>query len=74
VTDTPADRGHIKKSTTERQSMKLFTVTVRVTAERTITLAADSVVEASEAAQELFDSLEEAEYIDKETTLAEAVA
>jgi hypothetical protein len=31
------------------------------------------MVEASEAAQELFDSLEEADYIDKETTLAEAV-
>lgn len=54
--------------------MKLFTVTVRVTAERTITLAAGNLAEASEAAQELFDSLEEAEYIDKETTLAEAVA
>jgi hypothetical protein len=54
--------------------MKLFTVTVRVTAERTITLAAGNVAEASEAAQELFDSLEEAEYIDKETTLAEALA
>ena len=52
--------------------MKLFTITVRVTAERTITLAADSMVEASDAAQELFDTLEEADYIDKETTLAEA--
>lgn len=52
--------------------MKLFTITVRVTAERTITLAADNVAEASEAAQELFDTLEEADYIDKETTMAEA--
>jgi len=47
--------------------MKIFTITVRVTANRTITLAADSIAEAQEAAEELFDSLEEAESIEKES-------
>ena len=47
--------------------MKIFTITVRVTANRTITLAADSIAEAQEAAEELFNSLEEAEQIEKES-------
>jgi len=69
----PGKSGHIQNSTNKRNRMNLFAVTVRVTAERTITLAAGNLAEASEAAQELFDSLEEADYIDKETTIAEAV-
>ena len=47
--------------------MKLFTVTVRVTAHRTITLCADTIAEAKDAAEELFDSLEEAQTIEKES-------
>jgi hypothetical protein len=55
--------------------VKMFTINVRVTANRTITIAADSIAEAQEAAEELFDSLEEAEQIEKESygrELAEA--
>jgi hypothetical protein len=74
VTPTPATRG-LTQNLQEKSAMKIFTITVRVTANRTITLAADSIAEAQEAAEELFDSLEEAEQIEKESygcELAEA--
>jgi hypothetical protein len=75
VTDAQPNRWQNFQKPNREQSMKIFTITVRVTANRTITLAADSIAEAKEAAEELFDSLEEAEQIEKESygrELAEA--